>query len=101
MPETQKILLLSCCAPCACAVIKKLHEDGADFAVAFYNPNIHPPLNMPNAVTSKKICAKNGALRLSSSNIIPPTGSRWQNRIKTRPNAANAAQSVLNIASSG
>ena len=37
-----KILLLSCCAPCACAVIKKLHDDGADFAVAFYNPNIHP-----------------------------------------------------------
>ncbi len=37
-----KILLLSCCAPCACAVIKKLHDDGVDFAVAFYNPNIHP-----------------------------------------------------------
>ena len=42
MPTSGKILLLSCCAPCACAVIKKLHEDGADFAVAFYNPNIHP-----------------------------------------------------------
>lgn len=42
MSEMPKILLLSCCAPCACAVIKKLHDDGADFAVAFYNPNIHP-----------------------------------------------------------
>ncbi len=42
MPEQQKILLLSCCAPCACAVIKKLHDDDADFTVAFYNPNIHP-----------------------------------------------------------
>ena len=37
-----RILLLSCCAPCSCAVIKKLHEDGVDFAVAFYNPNIYP-----------------------------------------------------------
>ena len=37
-----RLLLLSCCAPCACAVIKKLHEDGTDFTVAFYNPNIHP-----------------------------------------------------------
>lgn len=42
MFETEKLLLLSCCAPCSCAVIKKLHEDGFDFAVAFYNPNIHP-----------------------------------------------------------
>ena len=38
-----KILLLSCCAPCSCAVIEKLARDGADFAVAFYNPNIRPP----------------------------------------------------------
>lgn len=37
-----RFLLLSCCAPCACAVIQKLKADGADFAVAFYNPNIHP-----------------------------------------------------------
>lgn len=42
MTDTQKILLLSCCAPCSCAVIQKLHQDGADFAVLFYNPNIHP-----------------------------------------------------------
>ena len=42
MPEKQKILLLSCCAPCACAVIKKMREDNENFTVAFYNPNIHP-----------------------------------------------------------
>jgi predicted adenine nucleotide alpha hydrolase (AANH) superfamily ATPase len=40
--ENKKILLLSCCAPCSCAVIQKLKEDGASFAVLFYNPNIHP-----------------------------------------------------------
>ena len=35
-------LLLSCCAPCSCAVIKKLAEDGVKFSVLFYNPNIRP-----------------------------------------------------------
>ena len=39
---TEKILLLSCCAPCSCAVIKKLSEEGKDFSVVFYNPNIRP-----------------------------------------------------------
>lgn len=37
-----KTLLLSCCAPCSCAAIEKLANDGADFAVLFYNPNIAP-----------------------------------------------------------
>ena len=37
-----KILLLSCCAPCSCAVIEKMAREGKDFAVAFYNPNIVP-----------------------------------------------------------
>jgi predicted adenine nucleotide alpha hydrolase (AANH) superfamily ATPase len=39
---SDKFLLLSCCAPCSCAVIKKLAKEGADFAVVFYNPNIAP-----------------------------------------------------------
>lgn len=40
--DNKKILLLSCCAPCSCAVIKTLAERGENFAVAFYNPNIRP-----------------------------------------------------------
>lgn len=39
---TEKILLLSCCAPCSCAVLKTMAEKGVDFAVVFYNPNIRP-----------------------------------------------------------
>ncbi len=60
MAETPlKILLLSCCAPCACAVIKKLHEDGADFAVVFYNPNIHPKEEYEKRRDEQKsLCAK-------------------------------------------
>ncbi len=38
----EKILLLSCCAPCSCAVIKTLAEQKRNFAVVFYNPNIRP-----------------------------------------------------------
>ena len=37
-----RFLLLSCCAPCSCAVIKTLAEQKKNFAVVFYNPNIRP-----------------------------------------------------------
>lgn len=37
-----KLLILSCCAPCSCAVIKKMADDGVDATVLFYNPNIYP-----------------------------------------------------------
>lgn len=36
------LLLLSCCAPCSCAVIEKLAREGQAFTVVFYNPNIRP-----------------------------------------------------------
>ena len=39
MPE---LLLVSCCAPCSCAVIDKLAREKRDFAILFYNPNIQP-----------------------------------------------------------
>ena len=42
LAEPEKFLLLSCCAPCSCAVIKTLAEQKKDFAVVFYNPNIRP-----------------------------------------------------------
>ena len=37
-----KLLLLSCCAPCSVGVIHQLHEQRVDFTVLFYNPNIQP-----------------------------------------------------------
>lgn len=36
----EKLLLLSCCAPCSCGVIKHLAQTGRNFTVLFYNPNI-------------------------------------------------------------
>ena len=37
-----KLLILACCAPCSCAVIKKMADEGVDATVLFYNPNIYP-----------------------------------------------------------
>jgi hypothetical protein len=37
-----KVLLHSCCAPCAGDLMERMVEDGIDLTVFFYNPNIHP-----------------------------------------------------------
>lgn len=56
-----KILLLSCCAPCSCAVIEKMAQDKQDFAVAFYNPNIRPQDEYyRRLLENKKLCQKYG-----------------------------------------
>lgn len=58
-PMKQKILLLSCCAPCSCAVIKTLAEEGADFSVVFYNPNIRPEAEYAKRMNeNKRVCAQ-------------------------------------------
>ena len=38
----KKILLHSCCAPCACEVIEAILASQFELTVLFYNPNIHP-----------------------------------------------------------
>ena len=37
-----KLLLHSCCAPCAGDLMERMQESGIDLTVFFYNPNIHP-----------------------------------------------------------
>ncbi|MCL2369486.1 MAG: epoxyqueuosine reductase QueH, partial [Alphaproteobacteria bacterium] len=37
-----KLVLLSCCAPCSADMIYQLCNDGTEFVVLFYNPNIYP-----------------------------------------------------------
>jgi len=37
-----KLLLHSCCAPCSGELMEALVESGIDYAIFFYNPNIHP-----------------------------------------------------------
>lgn len=38
----KKLLLHSCCAPCAGELMENLLESEIDFTIYFYNPNIHP-----------------------------------------------------------
>ena len=38
----QKLLLHSCCAPCAGEMLEAMVESGIQLTVFFYNPNIHP-----------------------------------------------------------
>lgn len=46
LPEIEgsnnKILLHSCCAPCAGDLMERMIESGIDLTIFFYNPNIHP-----------------------------------------------------------
>ncbi|MHB1514810.1 MAG: epoxyqueuosine reductase QueH [Acidiferrobacteraceae bacterium] len=37
-----RILLHSCCAPCASDIMSELKRSGLDCTILFYNPNIHP-----------------------------------------------------------
>ena len=40
--RVDKVLLHSCCAPCSGELMEALQESGINFAIFFYNPNIHP-----------------------------------------------------------
>lgn len=52
-----KLLLLSCCAPCSIGVICELAEKKEDFAVMFFNPNIRPEAEYRRRLEeNKRIC---------------------------------------------
>ena len=52
-----RLLLLSCCAPCSCAVISSLAEQKKDFTVLFYNPNIAPEAEYQKRLQeNKRVC---------------------------------------------
>jgi predicted adenine nucleotide alpha hydrolase (AANH) superfamily ATPase len=40
--SNNKVLLHSCCAPCAGDLMKRMKASGIDLTIFFYNPNIHP-----------------------------------------------------------
>ena len=40
--KDKKLLLHSCCAPCAGEIMEAVAASGIDTTVYFYNPNIHP-----------------------------------------------------------
>ena len=57
--KNEKMLLVSCCAPCSGGVIKSLAEQGVNFAVLFYNPNIRPLSEYERRRDeNKRVCGK-------------------------------------------
>lgn len=40
--DEKKVLLHSCCAPCAGEIMEGMKDSGIDLTILFYNPNIHP-----------------------------------------------------------
>ena len=46
LPESaendNRVLMHSCCAPCAGDLMQRMQESGIDQTIFFYNPNIHP-----------------------------------------------------------
>ena len=40
--KDNRVLLHSCCAPCAGDLMERMQESGIDQTIFFYNPNIHP-----------------------------------------------------------
>ncbi|MBR3631985.1 MAG: epoxyqueuosine reductase QueH [Elusimicrobiaceae bacterium] len=58
MPE-EKLLLLSCCAPCSCGVIAALARQGRAFTVLFYNPNIDTAEEyQKRLLENKRVCER-------------------------------------------
>ena len=56
-----KLLLLSCCAPCSVGVITDLVEKGQNFEVMFFNPNIQPEAEYRHRLEeNKRICKELG-----------------------------------------
>jgi len=54
-----KLLLHACCGPCACYPTEKLAEEGVEFDIFWYNPNIHPYLEFKHRLaTLRDFCIR-------------------------------------------
>ncbi len=55
--KKDKLLLLSCCAPCSVGVIESLKKQGVDFTVLFFNPNIQPTVEYQKRLQeNRRVC---------------------------------------------
>ena len=78
MPEN-KLLLLSCCAPCSCGVIQKLAERHLRFAVLFYNPNIDQESEYKKRLAeNKRVCERFGV----PFEALPYEPEVWRRAVK-------------------
>ncbi len=74
-----KLLLLSCCAPCSIGVITELAHKGQDFAVMFFNPNIKPEEEYRHRLEENKRICKELNVPFIEGDYVPQL---WQQATK-------------------
>ncbi|MBQ3695609.1 MAG: epoxyqueuosine reductase QueH [Alphaproteobacteria bacterium] len=74
-----KLLLLSCCAPCSVGVIKELAEKGQNFAVMFFNPNIQSKEEYQRRLQENKRVCKDLKVPFIEGKYVPEL---WQQATK-------------------
>ncbi|HBX75622.1 MAG TPA: hypothetical protein DEG55_05730 [Acidaminococcaceae bacterium] len=66
-----KLLLHACCGPCACYPTKTLMEQGTDFTLLYYNPNIHPYKEFKRRLSALRELAEKQEYRLIIDKTYP------------------------------
>lgn len=66
-----KLLLHVCCGPCACYPTRALAEQGADFTLLYYNPNIHPYKEFKHRLAALRELAEKQDYRLIIDKTYP------------------------------
>ena len=66
-----KLLLHACCGPCACYPAKALSEEGVDFTLLYYNPNIHPYKEFKHRLAALRELAEKQDYRLIIDKTYP------------------------------
>lgn len=61
---SEPTLVHACCAPCLCALLDELREDGVVPTALFYNPNIHPLLEFRRRLKACQVLADRERLPL-------------------------------------
>lgn len=82
-PGRKRLLLHSCCAPCCGDIMERLIASNIDYAVYFYNPNIHPE--------KEYLIRKNENIRFCEKHNIPFIDAdydrdNWFERVKGMEN---------------
>lgn len=73
------MLLLSCCAPCSCSVIKNLASQKRIFTVLFYNPNIDTAAEYEKRLReNERVCQRFGVPFVS----LPYEPEVWAQAVK-------------------
>ncbi len=80
-----KLLLLSCCAPCSVGVIADLAQRGQDFTVMFFNPNIHPKAEYSRRLQENKRVCEELKVPFIEGKYVPKLWQRVTQGLETEP----------------